>query len=213
MSGSATAARMREFADETRPENAPQDWIETAVDIGSELRRSVLAQEWTVSRPECDGSCGAGEFIQVLRVTPNAGHPFGQVMDGWWALVDAGRFSPWFLHDGRALPHQRMPYFYGPRRWRTDCSIGSLTFFDDPLSAFSHDEAYFETAAICIRHRGGRRDRLLRAVRWGWCDRGRIRRPSADEPDGDRIDTDILSDVFWRVLELEGSPYLKARLE
>jgi hypothetical protein len=212
LSGPKMAGVISDFASRVRPQNAPQDWIETAVDKNAGREPSLLAREWTVDRVGCDDTCGAGQFIQVTYVSANAGHAFGQEMDEWWAMVDAGQFSPWFLHSGRALPHPRMPYFYGPRRWRSECSPASLSFFDDPLSAPSHDEAYFETAAICIHHQGGERDRLLKAFRWGWRERGHVEKPSPEDPDGGRIASDSLSDTFWRILTLEKSPYDFGRL-
>jgi hypothetical protein len=212
LSGPKMADVISDFANRVRPQNASQDWIETAIDKNAGREPSLLAREWTVDRIECNATCGAGQFIQVTYVSPNAGHPFGQEMDRWWAMVDAGRFSPWFLHSGWALPHPRMPYFYGPRRSRSDCSQTSLSFFDDPLSALSHDEAYFETAAICIRHLGGEKDRLLKAFRWGWRERGHVEKPSPEEPDGDRVASDSLSDRFWQILKLEKSMYDLGRL-
>jgi hypothetical protein len=70
-------------------------------------------------------------------------------------MVDSGPFSPWFLYEGRQLPHPRMPYFYGPRRAHTDSDSQSIKYFDDPLSAAQHEPAYFEGIGIPRKGSGG----------------------------------------------------------
>jgi hypothetical protein len=94
----------------------------------------------------------------------------------WDAFVDGGKNSPFVTIAGNPVAHATRPYYLTASEvahqvtWHAD--HGTIQVTDTPGAVAMHDEAHFETAIVAVNHGGTRRDKLLRAFKWGWTGRG-----------------------------------------
>ncbi|MEY8760247.1 eCIS core domain-containing protein [Chryseobacterium tongliaoense] len=95
------------------------------------------------------------------------------------SFVDGGINSP-----GGATYSGNHPYYIGlpalPSSYGYNPSMGSagsasgctVNPEDAPSAARLHDEAYFETAFVCLNYLGTNHDKLLESFKWGFANRG-----------------------------------------
>lgn len=97
------------------------------------------------------------------------------------SFVDGGRNSP-----GGATYSGENPYYIGrpdlPGSYGYNPSMGSAgsvsgcvaSPFDAPGAAALHQEAYFETAFVCLNFRGSGQDEITKSVQWGFDQLGTV---------------------------------------
>ena len=126
---------------------------------------------------ECDGL----QVIQVVWATPHNGSYDGlaKIMFGgllFGAFVDGGVNSPQAARAGGKPTHPAAPYYNGPDAMQMDreefgkCGV---RFKDFPLGVINHAYLFLEVAVVCINHKGSGIDKVLKAVKWGFNDKGR----------------------------------------
>src|SRR5207302_6010596 len=108
--------------------------------------------------------------------------PLAAVYD---SFVDGGRNSP-----GGAVYSGDHPYYIGrpdlPARYGYVGGQGSAGTVagcvanpvDVPAAATLHDQAFFETAIVCLNYKGSGSDKLLESFKWGFVDRGATYKPN-----------------------------------
>jgi hypothetical protein len=97
------------------------------------------------------------------------------------SFVDGGRDSP-----GGATYSGEHPYYIGrpdlPASYGYNSSMGSagsasgcvVSPSDAPAAAALHQEAYFETAFVCLNFRGSGEDEITKSVQWGFDQLGTV---------------------------------------
>jgi hypothetical protein len=131
------------------------------------------------------------------------------------SFVDGGRNSP-----GGAVYSGNHPYYigrpslppsygYNPRQGGAGSVSGcTVNVTDTPAAARLHDQAFFETAFVCLNHRGSGKDKLLESFNWGFVDRGATYKPNprTSRTSGLQINSSP-SDKFTETLGADYSGY------
>jgi hypothetical protein len=92
------------------------------------------------------------------------------------AFVDGGKNSPFVTMGGNPPAHPTNPYYLTAAEVASQVSYsgdkGTVRSYDRPGAVVVHDQAYFETAVICINHKKSGKDKVLKAFKWGWINKG-----------------------------------------
>jgi hypothetical protein len=95
----------------------------------------------------------------------------------WDAFVDGGKNSPYAENTGAPV-HPSQPYFLNLGEVMTQVDFnkakgtGTIRIDDKPDAVESHDEAHFETAIVAVDYNDTKKDKILKAFKWGWTDKG-----------------------------------------
>jgi len=94
----------------------------------------------------------------------------------WDAFVDGGKNSP-YVTLGKNLPaHPTNPYYLTPAEVSNQVTFskdaGTIRVFDAPAAVAMHEEAHFETAIAAVNFKGKKKDKILKAFKWGWRGKG-----------------------------------------
>lgn len=94
----------------------------------------------------------------------------------WDAFVDGGKNSPYVTLGGNAAAHPTEPYYLTPdevaRQVAFAAKAGTIRIFDAPGAVAMHEEAHFETAVVAVDFKGTKKDKILKAFKWGWLGKG-----------------------------------------
>jgi hypothetical protein len=94
----------------------------------------------------------------------------------WDAFVDGGKNSPFVAIEGNAPAHATEPYYLTASEVASQVSFagdaGTIEVTDTPGAAALHDEAHFETAIVAVDFNGKKKDKILKAFKWGWTGKG-----------------------------------------
>lgn len=165
---------------------------------------SGLTMNATATYSNCSDCSDGLEAIQVFWGTrrtdgvqvgthqttlPSSAHTFD-------SFVDGGRNSP-----GGAVYSGDHPYYVGradlPASYGYNPAQGSagsysgcvLNISDTPGAATLHDEAYFETAIVCLNYQGRGTDKMLESFKWGFINLGTTNKPSPSSPNSSNLET------------------------
>ena len=208
------AKRLDDFASEVqKPGDIDLQWIDKALDAPrpdahAAPPRFLVTHEFQRPGEICNQQCGALQIIQATHGSPNRHHQVGRELNGLWVAVDAGVHSPWHLYAGKPVGHPNRPYFYSPRRHRTECDGARILLYDSPGAVIAHSELYFEAAVVCIQHHGQPVDHVLKVLRYGWREYGRTPRPAPTSPDGDPVEQEGTSGTFKEIVAFDYPQYL-----
>lgn len=187
--GEAVKLELEVLSEQVRPYVMPRDGV--FVDkVTDEPRKRTRYEgqryvvEHRFDRTSCTGDCGATQIVQVFYATPSRMGQIGRIKYGYDRAVDAGWHSPWVLANGYTPGHPTMPYFYQPRRYRTEAASTGMAYFDEPKSIDRHEEAFLEAGFLCINHLGRGRDTFLQALCFGWAKYGGLSKPYPDATAG-----------------------------
>jgi hypothetical protein len=156
---------------------------------------SGLSFSATATYSPCTDCVDGLEAIQVVWATGGVGHlgkhttAFPPLAAVYHTFVDGGRNGP----DGPGYAGSH-PYYIGRddlpasygflgagcAGWVSGCTVSAK---DVPTASTSWDEAYFETAFVCLNYQGKGKDKLLDSVKWGFAsgkNRADPRVPGAD---------------------------------
>jgi len=155
----------------------------------------------TATYSDCSACADGLEAIQVVWATGGAkvgSHDtaFPPLAATYYSFVDGGQNSP-----GGAVYSGNHPYYIG----RSDLpnsygyiggqgSAGSVSCCevnvkDVPGAVLGYDEAYFETAFVCLNYQKKGSDKLLDAFKWGFINKGTKQKPSPYSPVSSAIET------------------------
>jgi hypothetical protein len=159
----------------------------------------------TIEKCECDGL----QAIQVFYGTRRKdGLKVGSkqiTKDGttYDCFVDGGKESPYVKLAGNPAAHPTKPYYLTPdelKKWVDDCK--SIRCYDQPAAVVAHEEAYFETAIICINYQKSGKDKVIKVFRWGWRNFGKDfkSRPGPDAKDT-MEESDTVSQEFKDIVK------------
>jgi hypothetical protein len=129
-------------------------------------------------------------------------------------FVDGGKNSP-----GGAVYTGDHPYYIGrpdlPKSYGYvggQGSAGSVTGCTDnprdvPGAATLHQEAYFETAFVCLNYQGAGKDKIMDSFQWGFVDLGKTFKPSPYTTATDIVKRSTPTDKFFDTLKADYSGY------
>ncbi len=189
------------------PDNVEKRWIETSV--AGPVADGPLVVRHEFKRAGCSADCGALQLIQVVYGTRNGDIPLAPI-GKWVGCVDAGRASPWCLHDGRAPAHPTRPYFYPPPIFRAEVSPATITLVDDVGGAIGREEIYLEGAAVCTGHLGADVEKVLGVLKYGWRDWGGVRAPDPDAAPSGPILVHSPSELFIALVDRDYPEYVES---
>jgi hypothetical protein len=147
-----------------------------------------IVMDVSVSFTTCSDCNDGLEAIQVAWATgppakaPKVGKqtmmfpPFAAVFE---TFVDGGKDSPGGLTYTGDHPYyigrKDLPASYG---WSKRGPFGSVSGCtanpqDMPTAALAYDQVFFETAIVCLKHKGGS-DKLLNSFSWGFVKKGKV---------------------------------------
>jgi hypothetical protein len=94
----------------------------------------------------------------------------------WDAFVDGGKNSPFVTEGGNAPAHATEPYYLTSSEVASQVSFagdaGTIQVTDAPAAVALHEEAHFETAIVAVDFNGKKKDKILKAFKWGWTGKG-----------------------------------------
>ena len=94
----------------------------------------------------------------------------------WDAFVDGGKNSPYVTIAGNSPAHPTKPYYLTPAEVAAQVSFskdaGTIRIYDRPAAATLWDEVHFETAVVATNFKGKKKDKILKAFKWGWRGKG-----------------------------------------
>ena len=134
----------------------------------------LLAVSYAVDR--CESNCLGLQVVQVFygrgrnvpyppQIKPHT-ITVNNVASG--GFVDRGSMSPAVMVHGQEVGHATKPYFYGLSELLKNASGCHISIYDQPMAVIAYQEAYLETAVVCIDYRHKGWDRVLKVLRWGW---------------------------------------------
>lgn len=138
---------------------------------------------------EADGcECDSLQCIQIVWAT---GGPItvgkmkvirgGETYD---AFVDGGKNSPFVTMSGYPPAHSTKPFYLTASEVSNQVSYnkttkkGTIRIYDAPSAVNSWDKVFFETAIVCVNNEKSGKDKILKAFKWGWIDKGKTYKTS-----------------------------------
>ena len=186
--GSTTPARGFDFS-RIPVHGASEHGLRTLADRGDNNRFKTwgsagglsglsLDVTFSVSNTPADGLQAIQTFMGTRRSDGVQVGTYSWKLGGktWDAFVDGGINSPFVTMGGNPPAHPTEPYYLTPGEvasqvtWSKD--QGTIQVTDTPGAVALHDEAHFETAIVAVNHKGTKRDKLLKAFKWGWTGKG-----------------------------------------
>jgi len=160
-----------------------------------------------------DSKCDSLQIIQVFWGTRRSdGIKVGNMevkANGkkYDAFVDGGKASPFVTMSGNPPAHPTKPYYLTPSEVNNQVNYsggkGTIRMYDRPGAVVVHDEAYFETAIICVNHNKSGKDKVLKAFKWGWVKKGKTYQtsPGSGKQSSGLEEYDDVSSEFKAVLK------------
>jgi len=182
----------------------------------------VLTMDVTGKYTPCTDCADGLEAIQVFWGTRRTdGVKVGKTTTAFPPLaadydtfVDGGKNSP-----GGAVYTGDHPYYIGrpdlPKSYGYVGGQGSAGRVagctanptDTPAAATLHQEAYFETAFVCLNYQGAGKDKIMDSFQWGFVDRGKTFKPSPYLTATDIVKHSTPTDKFLETLKSDYSGY------
>jgi len=175
----------------------------------------VLDVTYEVEGCQCDS-------LQCIQIVWATGGPMkvgkmtvtrdGKTYD---AFVDGGKNSPYVTESGNSPAHPTKPYYLtaseasGQVSYDKATGKGTIRIYDAPAAVNSWDRVFFETAIVCVNHDKSGKDKILKAFKWGWVDKGKTYQTSpgsAGKTSGFE-EYDSVSSEFEAVLKNDYSGY------
>jgi hypothetical protein len=101
----------------------------------------------------------------------------------WDAFVDGGKNSPYVTKSGYAPAHPTQPYYLTPAEVAAQVAFvrdaGTVQVKDTPSAAMLWEEVHFETAIVAVDYKSTKKDKVLKAFKWGW--RGKGTKPTVGD--------------------------------